>query len=86
MRIKKKVWPEFFQQILEGEKKFELRLADFRCSPGDILVLEEWDPKASKYTGRHLEKEVTSVLRTKDITFWPEDEIAEHGLQIISFH
>ena len=45
MRIEKKVWPKFFQKILDGDKTFELRLADFECKPGDILVLKEWDPE-----------------------------------------
>ena len=41
--IHKKVWPEFFEKIISGKKKFELRLADFEINEGDILVLEEWD-------------------------------------------
>ena len=41
MKIEKKIWPEFFQKILEGDKTFELRLADFECHPEDILVLKE---------------------------------------------
>lgn len=85
MMIKKKIWPEHFQKILDGEKKFELRLADFECKPGDILFLEEWDPKTKRYTGRKLEKKVTYVLKIKDVRFWPKEEIEKHGLQIISF-
>ncbi len=30
MKIEKKVWPEYFETILKGEKTLELRLADFR--------------------------------------------------------
>ncbi|HLC55686.1 MAG TPA: DUF3850 domain-containing protein, partial [Candidatus Nanoarchaeia archaeon] len=44
MKIEKKVWPEFFQEILDGNKTFELRLNDFECNQGDILILKEWDP------------------------------------------
>jgi ribosomal protein S17 len=84
MKIKKKTWPELFQKILDGEKKFELRLADFKCEPGDTLVLEEWDPKTQKYTGRKLEKKVTYVLKTKDIKFWPKKDIKKYGFQVIS--
>jgi hypothetical protein len=62
-----------------------LRLADFKCKEGDILVLEEWDPKTKKYTGRVLEKKVTFVLKTKDIKFWPEKDVEKYGYQIISF-
>jgi len=41
--IYKKIWPEYFKKIISGEKKFELRLADFEINESDTLVLEEWD-------------------------------------------
>jgi hypothetical protein len=85
MKIEKKIWPEFFQQILNGNKKFELRLADFECKPGDVLVLKEWNPKTQKYTGRVIEKEVGFVIKTKDVKFWPKEDIEKYGFQIISF-
>ena len=85
MKIEKKVWPEYFQKILDGDKKFELRLADFDCQIGDLLVLKEWDPETKEYTGRTLKKKVTYVIKTKDIKFWSEQDIEKHGFQIISF-
>lgn len=84
-KIEKKVWPEYFQKIIDGDKKFELRLADFECSAGDTLVLREWDPEKKDYTGRVTEKEVTYVIKTKDEKFWPEKDIEKFGFQIISF-
>ena len=84
-KIEKKVWPEYFQKIVDGDKKYELRLADFDCRPGDILLLKEWDNKTQKYTGREMEKEVTYVLKTNDVNFWPKEEIDKYGFQIISF-
>lgn len=84
MRIPKKVWPKYFEKLLSGEKKVELRLADFACSPGDILVLQEWDPETQQYTGRTLEKKVTYVLRTKDQSFWKKDDVEKFGFQVIS--
>ncbi len=83
--IEKKVWPEYFQLILDGKKKYELRLADFECKPGDILRLREWDPKKKQYTGRALEKTVTRVFCTKDQRFWPQADVEKHGFQVISF-
>jgi hypothetical protein len=82
-----KVWPEYFGEILKGEKTFELRLNDFEINEGDILMLKEWDPKIKDYTGRELEKKVGYVGKWKieDLTkFWPKEEIEEKGLQVIS--
>jgi ribosomal protein S17 len=85
MKIEKKVWPEYFQAILDGIKTYELRLADFECNPGDILILKEWNPNTKEYTGRVLEKEVTFVGKTKNFNFWSKEEIEKYGYQIISF-
>ena len=85
MKIEKKVWPKYFQKILEGKKTYELRLANWECNEGDILVLKEWDPETKEFTGRIIEKEVTYVGKTKDIKFWSEEEIDKYGFQIISF-
>ena len=83
--IKKKIWPEYFEAVESGKKKGELRLNDFEVNEGDTLVLEEWDPKTKEYTGRKMEKKVTDVSRFKiDQLFWPEEEIKEKGIQIIS--
>jgi len=30
--IEKKVWPEYFQHIVDGKKTFELRLNDFKVN------------------------------------------------------
>lgn len=85
MNIEKKAWPAYFQKILEGKKTYELRLADFECNEGDILVLKEWDPKKNGYTGRVLEKEVTYVGKTKNMSFWTKEEMEKYGFQVISF-
>ncbi|MBA3047651.1 DUF3850 domain-containing protein [Patescibacteria group bacterium] len=84
MKIEKKIWPEYFQAILDNRKNFEFRLADFDVKEGDILVLRELDPAAQEYTGRELEKEVSYVLKTKNIKFWPKEKIEKYGYQIIS--
>jgi len=84
MIIKKKCWPESFQLILNGKKKFDIRLADFECKPGDILLLEEFDPITQKYTGRKIEKKVTYISKTKNLRYWAKEDIDKHGLQIIS--
>jgi len=84
MEIKKKSWPEMFEKVLDGTKKFDLRLADFECKAGDTLVLQEWDSKSKKYTGRELRKKVTYVLKTKEVKLWPQKEIKKYGFQLLS--
>lgn len=86
-KVEKKVWPEYFQEILNGKKNFELRLNDFDINEGDILILKEWNPETKDYTGRELEKEVTYVGKWKidDLTkFWTREDIEEKGIQVIS--
>lgn len=84
-RIEKKIWPEYYDAILSGKKKYELRLADWECKEGDILILSEWDPKTKEYTGRQIEKIVTYVRKFKiDELYWSKEEIEKYGFQIIS--
>lgn len=85
MKIEKKVLKPYFDKILSGEKTYELRLADFECRPGDVLVLREWLPEQKKYTGRTIEKKITYVLKTKEVDFWPAEDIEKYGYQIIAF-
>ena len=63
--IRKKIWPEYFEAIVSAKKKYELRLDDFSVNEGDILMLEEWDPKTENYTGRKVKKTVTYVGKFK---------------------
>jgi len=83
-KIEKKTWPELFEKVLSGQKKFDLRLAEFKCSEGDILVLKEWNPDTEEYTGRELEKEITFVMETKEIDFWSKEEMERLGFVVMS--
>ena len=87
--IIKKVLPDYFQDIVDGKKKYEFRLNDFEIELGDTLVLEEWtsaDPKSRQATGRRLKKEVSYLRKFKlQDLWWTEEEIKEKGIQIISF-
>lgn len=85
MKIEKKTWPEQFQAIFEGKKKFDLRLNDFTAKEGDILILKEFDPKTKKYTGRMIEKKISYVLKTKEATFWQKEDVEKFGFQVFSF-
>ena len=83
--IKKKIWPKYFNLVRLGKKRFELRLADFKIKRGDILLLQEWDPKTKKYTGRKIEKKIDFVLKFKINDFGQKKEIEEKGLLVIQF-
>jgi ribosomal protein S17 len=84
MRIERNVDTPFFEKMLSGEKNFEVSVAYWDCKPGDTLVMHEWDPEGKKRTGRVLEKEVTYVLKTKDLKFWPEEKVKKHGYIVVA--
>lgn len=81
--IKKKIWPETFDLVASGKKKFEVRVADFAVKEGDMLVLEEWDPKTKQYTGRKIEKKVDYVFKFGINHYGQEKDILEKGLYVI---
>lgn len=57
-----KTWPEFFDQIVAGDKTFELRKDDRGFKVGDALELREYDPKTQTYTGRSIWRSVKHIL------------------------
>jgi ASC-1-like (ASCH) protein len=81
--IKKKTWKEHFELVASGKKKFDLRLDDFDVKEGDVIILEEYDPKTKQYTGRTLEKRLNYVFKFKLNDFGQEKQIKEKGLQIL---
>lgn len=82
--IKKKTWPEYFELVIAGKKRFEIRLADFDIKEGDILVLEEYNPKTKQYTGRSIKKKVSFVRNTKIMEqMHKKEDIEKYGLYII---
>ncbi len=83
--VRKKLWKEYFDLMSTDEKKYEFRLNEFDIEVGDTLILEEWDPEVKTYTGRSIEKTVTSVSSFKlDDLPWSREEIDEKGFKIFS--
>jgi hypothetical protein len=66
-----KTWPQFFEEIIHGQKKFEYRKFDRDFQPGDRLELIEYDPEKDAITGRRFFVRVLRVLT--DIPGMPED-------------
>lgn len=83
--IKKKAWPKYFNLVKSGKKRFEVRLADFRVREGDFLVLEEWNPKTRKYTGRKIKKKINYIWKFNLDEFGQRKEVNKKGLYVIQF-
>ncbi len=81
---KKKTWPEIFERVLSGEKKFDFRVADFDIRKGDELILEEWNPQTKEYTGRSISKKVGYVGTFSLDVFGQREAIEKHGMHIIT--
>lgn len=58
-----KCWPEYFNAIVKGVKRFELRLNDRDYAVGDILNLKEWIPTENCYTGSSTRVKVTYMMK-----------------------
>lgn len=63
-----KTWPRFFEELLRGNKTFELRRNDRDFQTGDDVIFKEWDEKLEDFTGRKLHRTITYVLRSEDIS------------------
>jgi hypothetical protein len=57
-----KTWPEYFQEVYNQRKTFEVRKADRPYRVGDELLLREWDPEQEGYTGRDCARTITYIL------------------------
>ncbi len=82
--IKKKAWPALFDAVASGKKNFDFRVADFGVTEGDTLVLQEWDPATTAYTGREIEKKVSYVGKFTLDSFGQRVELEKSGFYILS--
>lgn len=84
-----KIWPEYYEAVLDGRKPFELRKNDRDFKEFDTIHLREWCPTRKKYTGRECKAFVTYAFYgpaiglkegfcimglDRDIIEWPEAE------------
>jgi len=92
-KIHKKLNQQFFDEIANGRKTFEFRVADFEAEPGDEIILEEYEYEkdgitAIAPTGRILKKRVGYVGKTKDFPWLSRPDVKsaadQNGFQIIS--
>lgn len=66
--VDKKIKTEYFESVQYWAKNFEIRKDDDDLTPGDYILLKEWDGK--KYTGRETKRKIKYVLR----------DVPEYGL------
>ena len=83
--VRKKLWPKWFTRMKKEKRNAELRLADFKIKKGDILILEEWDPKKKEYTGKMLRKKVKKVIRLNLLDFYTAKDLKKYGCYLIEF-
>jgi len=82
--IHKKTISSLFTEVLNGSKTFDVRLADWQCEPGDILIMDEIDDFTKLPTGRSVRKIVGYIQTTKEEYFYSKKDIEMYGLQVIS--
>jgi hypothetical protein len=59
-----KTWPQYFKDIMEGGKNFELRKDDRPFKVGDTLILQEYHVGgAAGYSGEEISRVITYILR-----------------------
>ena len=49
------------------------------------MIIGEIDDNTKKETGRKLEVKVSYVMKTKDCTYWSQQDIDKYGFQVIQF-
>jgi hypothetical protein len=81
--IRKKIYPEYFDLVMKGRKKFEFRVADFDIEEGDTFVLQEWNPKTKKFTGRSIIKKVSYMIKLDLDSFGQRDLLEKNGFYIL---
>lgn len=57
-----KIAPTYFQDVVSGKKKFEVRENDRGFLLGDILRLKEYDLENKRYTGQEVIVEIIYLL------------------------
>jgi ASC-1-like (ASCH) protein len=58
---KLKIQPEYFKAVCTGKKSFEIRNNDRDFKAGDTLLLQEFIPQTTSYTGRVVERKITYI-------------------------
>lgn len=61
MLHKLKTWPQPFEAVVSGAKRYEVRRDDRAFQVYDELLLQEWNQDTLTYTGREVRVTVTYI-------------------------
>lgn len=75
-----KIYPKYFQEIVDGNKNFEIRKNDRGFHVGDTVTLKEWDN--IQYSGREIHAKIKYILDDKFIGL--ADGYVAFAIEIIS--
>jgi hypothetical protein len=78
-----KTWPKFYQDIVDGKKKFELRKFDRPFQLGATVILREYD-NVKGYTGRRACVEITYILHGDYENFGIKNGYGIFGFKLIN--
>lgn len=56
-----KIYPVYFEGIIDGSKLFEIRKNDRNFQVGDVVLLKEYNPDSKEYTGRKAIRQITYI-------------------------
>lgn len=60
-RHRLKLWREYYLDIDQGVRRFDVRLNDRDFQVGDVVLFEEYDRAQKQCTGRSVERTITVV-------------------------
>ena len=78
-----KIDPEYFDDVVNKVKKFEVRKNDRNYKVGNIIELREFNRKRNEYTGRTITAEITYILDNEE---YVKENYVIFALEILDFN
>lgn len=79
-----KSWSMFFEDILSGERTSDIRFNDRRYAVGDTMLLREFNPVNSTYTGREQMVLITYMQQNKSNPCAISRDALKDGFAVLS--
>jgi len=65
-----KTLPQYFREIENGNKTFELRLNDRNFQLGDMLILQEYNLDKDELTGNQIMRIISYIMPGNQFVIW----------------